>query len=354
MTLAMSISPALASAAQPLYRVDPIAPPATAHGEGFAVNAGGDVAGEVDGAAFVWHAGKVIRFPGVPFTSFDGPYTSVATALNKYGVAGGHDGNYQPCVMSGLQLATAMRFANGKASFVDASRNGLCGFEVDGINDAGVLVGSSAFRGFVRYPGGREISVKPLSTRPVDNGTRASAIDNEGRVVGGTTIDARTASAPEGYSSYVIHAFEATFEGGIQRMRDLGGLSRFPDTYATAISEDGTVVGYSGLMTAPKTTTLAGPSHAWMWHAGRMTDLGGATSRDSFAYGVNDRGVVVGCAGDHAVRWVDKHIQDLNALIDPHSGWQLTCARAINRSGVIVGTGIFGGRTLPFRLVPTR
>ena len=42
----------------------------------------------------------------------------------------------------------------------------VCTFEVDGMNDAGVLVGENGYRGFVRYRDGREISILPLSTRP--------------------------------------------------------------------------------------------------------------------------------------------------------------------------------------------
>ena len=39
------------------------------------------------------------------------------------------------------------------------------------------------------------------------------------------------------------------------------------------------------------------------------------------------------------MRWVDKRTQNLNALIDRHSGWHLNSARGINRTGTIVGTG---------------
>ena len=106
---------------------------------------------------------------------------------------------------------------------------------------------------------------------------------------------------------YVIHAFVATFDGA-QHMRDLGALPGYPDTYATAIAEDGTIVGYSGTKSGPKWTRVSGPSHAWMWYRGRMVDLGRGTDDNSYAYGVNDRGVIVGCAGDHAVRWVDKRM----------------------------------------------
>lgn len=340
----------------PVYLVETIAPASATGGDALAVNARGDVAGRIDGGAFTWRDGHLTIYPGVQYFVFDGPYTATATAINKAGVAVGHDGNYQPCVMSGLQFATAVRFANGKMSFVDHARDGLCSFEVDGINDAGTIVGVSAFRGFVRYANGKEIEVKPLSTRPVDNGARASAIDNEGHVVGGTTIDVRdvkmTRQGPDP-DAFVIHAFLATFDGR-QSMRDLGALPNYPDTYATAIAEDGTVVGYSGTHSAAKWTVVSGPSHAWMWYRGRMTDLGGSSTGDSFAYGVNDRGVVVGCAGPDAVRWVGKHMQRVDDLIDPNSGWHLECARGINRDGIIVGTGSYLGKHVPFRLIPMK
>jgi uncharacterized membrane protein len=86
-----------------------------------------------------------------------------------------------------------------------------------------------------------------------------------------------------------------------------------------------------------------------------MTDIGGDRSNDSFAFGVNDASVIVGCSGNAAVRWVDKRMQDLNTLIDPRSGWHLTCAKAINRRGIIAGYGSFrGDERVPFRLVPRR
>jgi uncharacterized membrane protein len=84
-----------------------------------------------------------------------------------------------------------------------------------------------------------------------------------------------------------------------------------------------------------------------------MTDLGGSRAGDSFAYGVNDANVIVGCSAGNAVRWVDKHMRDLNTLIDPRPGWHLSCARAINRDGIIVGIGSHGrSAELPVRLVP--
>lgn len=338
----------------PLYRVEALAPSERGDGEARAINVAGDVAGRFDGSAFVWHAGAMTRIPAQRSFSLGDAFSSIATAIARDGTAAGHDGEYIPCSMSGLELASAVRFAHGEMSFVDRSRDGECSFEVDGMNDFGTLVGESGYRGFVRFANGREIVVRPLSTRPEYNGTRATAIDNEGHVVGGTTINVPPIGRP--YASndeaYVIHAFFLTLDGDAQRMRDLGAIPGFRNTYATALNEDGVVVGYSGTTSGAKWTRVSGPSHAWVWQRGRMTDLGAGIIGDTFAYGINDASVIVGCAGKNAVRWMNKRMEDINALIDRRSGWHVKCARAINRSGMIAAIATHGGKSLPVRLVP--
>ncbi len=368
------IAPAVAA---PEYRVELVAPNTTGTGEARAVNATGDVAGVYNDAAFIWHAGHFRSFPAERSFYLGDSFKNIATAINIAGTAVGVDGEYTPCSMSGLELTSAVTYNADGMHFIDRSRDGQCSFEADGINDRGTIVGESGFRGFVRYADGHELSVEPLSTRPENNGTRATALDNENHIVGGTTIDVANVpqikvgeETPAGgmtrpmygpdLNAYVIHAFMLTVDGTRQRMRDLGALPGFPDTIATAINEDLTVVGYSGNASGPKWTRVSGPSHAWVWLRGRMTDLGSShivlgvkEDVDSYAYGVNNAGVIVGCSHEEAVRWVNKRMQNLNALIDRHSGWHLTCARGINRSGTIVGTGQFGNSgSLPFRLVP--
>lgn len=351
--------------AGPAYQLQALA--TTGDGVALAVNEAGDVAGQLNGRAFIWHDGSLRTFEPIKYFYLGDAYQGKATAINRFGVAAGSDGGYFPCSMSGLQFMTAAIYAS-KTTLLKPG--GECSYEIDGMNDAGTLVGIDGYRGFIRYANGDQIEIQPLSHRPEYNGTRASAIDNEGRVVGGTTIDVGpVGKVPCGEqrvgfngplqpmycpdaNAYVIHAFLATFNGRTQHMRDLGALPGYPDTYATAIAEDGTIVGYSGTQSGPKWTRVSGPSHAWMWYDGRMTDLGRSIGEDSYAYGVNDRGVVVGCAGDDAVQWVQKKPENLNALIDAHSGWHLDCAYAVNRRGVIVGTGTYRGMTLPFRLVP--
>jgi probable HAF family extracellular repeat protein len=350
------------------YEVYRIAP-AGQQGEARAVNARGDIAGQLNGAAFICHANQISKFPGFQYSYLDGSYSSIAVAVNDDGVAVGHDGTYMPCSMSGLEFATAVVFRDGNMAFVDRSLVGACSFEADGINDAGTIVGERGYRGFVRYADGHEVEVQPLSTRPENNGTRATALDNEGHIVGATTINVKHIKyinagsithaghpleilrAPDP-DSYFIHAFLATFVNGRQQMRDLGGLPTLSDTYATAINDDLTIVGYSGSLSGPKWTRVSGPSHAWVWKHGQMTDLGSADMESTFAYGVNDAGIIVGCSGSDAVRWFHNRLEDLNDLIAPDSGWHLTCARAINRRGIIVGTGTYAGHRYPFRLVP--
>ena len=78
----------------------------------------------------------------------------------------------------------------------------------------------------------------------------------------------------------------------------------------------------------------------------------------SYAYGVNDSGIVVGYSdvdgsGDpHAFIFENGVMLDLNSLIDPSSGWILTEAYAINGSGEIVGEGLLDGVEHAFLLDP--
>ncbi len=352
-----------------------------------AINASGVIAGRMGKAAFTWDEHHLVRYKPEQFMPLGDSYTSIATAINAHGLAVGHDGSYAPESMSGLELSTAVSFLDGKMSYLNKQENGT--FEADGVNDLGWIVGASQYRGFVRKPDGTTIEVEPLSTRDEWNGTRASAIDNEADVVGGTTINVGPVgqvqcgeqrvgmNGPEqpmycpDVSKYVIHAFLANFSGGAPHMRDLGTLPGFADTYATALAEDGTVVGYSGTKSGAKWTRVSGASHAWMWYRGRMSDLGVLhRGDDSAAFGVNDRGVVVGCSGTQerygwgydpfdpvdlkltAVRWVNKRMQNLNDLLPPNSHWYLTCARAINSNGWIAGEGTYNGVARAFVLIP--
>lgn len=77
-----------------------------------------------------------------------------------------------------------------------------------------------------------------------------------------------------------------------------------------------------------------------------MADLG-SLGGDSYAFDINDAGQVVGNyavgGSTNAFLWTSGLMQDLNALIDPASGWHLTFAAAINEHGQIAAEGCRGG-----------
>ena len=83
----------------------------------------------------------------------------------------------------------------------------------------------------------------------------------------------------------------------------------------------------------------------------------GATSD---ALGVNNSQQIVGNSTlvdnstQHAFLWEDGEIIDLNSLIAPESGWELTSALEINNNGDIIGIGTYNGveRGFVARAVP--
>jgi probable HAF family extracellular repeat protein len=96
-------------------------------------------------------------------------------------------------------------------------------------------------------------------------------------------------------------------------MQDLGTLPGGACSEASGINGSGVVVGQSEV--APGPTPCTGTSHAFVW-----TASGG--------------------------------MADLNTLIDPTLGWQLTSAAGINDTGQIAGTGIINGQEHAFLMTP--
>jgi probable HAF family extracellular repeat protein len=119
--------------------------------------------------------------------------------------------------------------------------------------------------------------------------------------------------------------------GGVKTpIGTLGGS----ESWAYAINDSGQVAGNSLI------TNAGDPSHAFLWQAGHITDLGGPPGFTSAeAFGINQAGQVVGDAevpgmhgGIHAVYWHDGVVDDLSAIVG-----LLSEAVAINDAGVITG-----------------
>ena len=88
-----------------------------------------------------------------------------------------------------------------------------------------------------------------------------------------------------------------------------------------------------------------------------VTDLGTLGGSFAQAFGINDKGEVVGWSIDgtgnqRAVIWQDKVPLDLNTLIPAGSGWYLQAAQSINDAGEIAGFGSINGNVHAFLAVP--
>lgn len=202
--------------------------------------------------------------------------------------------------------------------------------------------------------------MKPLSHRPVGNGTRATAINNKGQFVGATTVDDPSADLP-------VHAFLWVGGKPAGHMKDLGTLLSFRHSLATALNERGQIVGYTSTMADAKLTYLwrgrPGGARAFLWSHGKMRALGTLRGGDfSMAFGINNAGQVVGASDtpgkthnleeDHAFLWQKGWMYDINELLPPDSGWTLETASAINNRGQIVGNGLYMGESHAFLLTP--
>ena len=133
-------------------------------------------------------------------------------------------------------------------------------------------------------------------------------------------------------------------------MRNLGTLGGlWSQGYAINNQRQATGVGY-----LPN-----GAAHAFLWTAGKMTDLGTVDTTafgTSWGFGVNNHGAVVGQSTFrttyHAFMYSGGKIKDLNKQIPSGSGWTLLSAYGINDSGQIVGEGTHNGKQHGFLLTP--
>lgn len=227
------------------------------------------------------------------------------------------------------------------------------------------------------------------------NNSDAYGINASGQVVGESEVTV---------GSFAVHAFRTAANSPIQRSDDLGTLGG-SQAGADGINASGQTVGFSYL--ADNTTFHAFRTAATGKISDSGTDLGTLGGDNSFAYAINDSGQVVGWAetagnvtqdafrtsADGAVTaasdlstlggttsealainaigqtvgysltnenrsqdafFVDVTgaMQDLNSLIAPGSGWQLTEADGINNSGQITGYGTINGLPNAFLLTP--
>ena len=146
-------------------------------------------------------------------------------------------------------------------------------------------------------------------------------------------------------------------------MRDLGTLGG-DSGQAFSVNDAGEVVGKANLPGVLGCDQFNTPAHAFLWKHGVMTDLGTpAGDLCSFALAINARHQVVGEGWDcnnelppfgRAFLSEDgEPAVDLNTLIPPNPGLQLTTAPYINDPGEIAALGTLSNGDLhAFVLIP--
>jgi probable HAF family extracellular repeat protein len=254
---------------------------------------------------------------------------------------------------SGTGLRQAFRWTGGTLSSVAnliTAGNDSIGY---GLNESGDMAGSFLITGVGRRAFRLTASDQFLNLGVLPQGTVSEAFALN---AGGTSV---------GYSTTtdgVEHAFRYTTS-----LQDLGTLPNHHSSRAYGINDDGLIVGWSRTNAQPGSPRLAflydpasSPS---------MRSLGLLTNGNfSEAYSINAFGQVVGDADrrldnatteSRAFLYSAGQMRDLSDLIHDsrdfvfrESTWKLTSARAINRGGAIVGTGLKDGRSRAFLAVP--
>jgi probable HAF family extracellular repeat protein len=183
----------------------------------------------------------------------------------------------------------------------------------------------------------------------------ATSINNGSHIAGFST--AGTGTDPNTAQSFGIHAF--LYRGG--KMLDLGALALSgdgsDDSEGDGINNLDEVVGQSTTaIAAANSQGQACPdcgvaSHAFVWRAGKMTDLGnlaGIAGWDSKADSINDAGEIVGWSDSlvsgtsthRAFLYVDGQMLNLQYYVfDRDPNVRLTEAVGINSQGWIVANG---------------
>ncbi len=151
----------------------------------------------------------------------------------------------------------------------------------------------------------------------INDTTQAYAINGNGQIVGKSVV--------QKIGTYTYHAF--IYSAG--KMTDLGTLPGGDESEAHAIDKYGDVAGFANTCKGCYT------DNAFLYRNGKMKDLGTLGGGCSFAYGMNDFAEVVGqaCASNQvAFLYSGGKMTDLGTL-----GGCCSSATAINNSHQVVG-----------------
>ena len=191
----------------------------------------------------------------------------------------------------------------------------------------------------------------------IDLGTLGSGTESLGiyvndsdQVIGFSTIN--TNPDPVGFFGFPTHTFIRQ-NGETLDIGTLGGANAFPGASCSNPPED-LIVGGSTTTTAVNPSTGLPDANPFLWHKGKMIDLGTLGGTNGFAQCANHRHQVIGMSslavnpaacnsgspGCHAFFWEDGVIKDLGTL-----GGDNSEAIWLNETGDVAGSADLAGPT---------
>ena len=289
-----------------------------------------------------------------------GGYESSANAVNNRGQVAGeamntildpYTSNFWDFLLTGATQVHAVRWTKSRG-MQDLGTLGGTDSAAFLINDRGQVAGWS-FTNSTPNPVPDDCSlfqqnlptVDPFlwdAGKMIDLGTlggtcgHANSLNNRGQVAGASDLA----------GDQSCHPFLWDKTRGMKDLGTLGGDSG----QAFYINDAGEVVGRANLPGVLGCDQFNTPAHAFLWKNGVMTDLGTpAGDLCSVADGINSKHQIVGNGWDcvnelppagHAFLSEDgEPVVDLNTLIPPNSGLQLTVAAYVNDAGEIAALG---------------
>lgn len=229
----------------------------------------------------------------------------------------------------------------------------IVGWAEDGILDPTCNHASGQFLQFEAVIWGPKLTeMTQLPPYPGDPDSAATAINNQGQIVG---ISGLCSNAVGGASAK--HAL--LWENG--KPIDLGNIGGGAWNTPSSLNEHGQIVGFAN--TSGDENAGFAPV-AWLWsQASGMQPLPLLSGdKNSIASDINEKGQIVGQSagpndgpiGERAFLYENGMMMDMNALIQPDTSLYLTNGEGINDSGEIVGTAFDAnsGLLVAFLAVP--
>ncbi len=309
------LAAALCATAQTFYAITDLGP-----GRAYAINELGHVAGETELRNGDHHAFRWTPDGLTDLGTLGGP-SSRAFGLNASNLVVGEaetaDGSTVACIWRNDEPAG---IATGGTVYAVNDSGAMAGV----VNEAAALWTSP------------ESAPQSITARGAIG--IAFDLDPAGRVVG----QAEAAEAEDRVSRAFL------FQNGVTAaLADLGrGLS----SSAQAINRNGAIAGFF--------EPARGQTHAFLFDTNGLRDLDTLNNAYSAAYGMNNKGAVVGVMfnspsdDDVAFLWSDGSMYNLNDLLDTRENWNLVEAWGINDAGQIVGYGIKNGTERALLLTP--